>query len=179
MDLSSIPAFATDDTFHVVVETPRGASLKLKYEPRWETMTVVRPLPLGVRYPYDWGFVPSTLAPDGDPLDAMLLWDVASTPGVVVRCRAIAVLRVEQNRTNHQRSPRIRNDRIMAIPVDARRERDVQGVETLPARVREELEQFTLAAIALEGKDLKLLGWDDAKAALELVRASAKNDLVR
>jgi inorganic pyrophosphatase len=171
MDLSSIPAFASDDTFHVVVETPRGSSLKLKYEHTWAAMTVVRPLPLGVHYPYDWGFVPSTSAPDGDPLDAMLLWDVSSSPGVVVRCRAIGVLYVEQNRTNHQRSERIRNDRIMAIPLEARRERDVSDISTLTARVREELEQFALAATALEGKDLEVLGWGDASAALDLVRA--------
>ena len=174
MNLSSIPAFASEHTFHVVVETPRGSSLKVKYEPTWDAMTVVRPLPLGVHYPYDWGFVPSTSAPDGDPLDAMLLWDVASSPGVVVRCRAIGVLRVEQNRTSHQRSERIRNDRIMAIPVEARRERDIGDISALTARVREELEQFALAATALDGKDLELLGWGDSSAALDLVRASDK-----
>ena len=173
MNLSSIAAFASDDTFHVVIETPRGSSLKVKYEPTWDAMTIVRPLPLGVHYPYDWGFVPSTSAPDGDPLDAMLLWDVASSPGVVVRCRAIGVLYVEQNKTSHQRSERIRNDRIMAIPLEARRERDISDVSALTARVREELEQFTLAATALEGKDLEVIGWGDAAAALELVRASA------
>lgn len=81
MDLSAIPAFASDDVFHVVVEVPRGSTLKLKYAPKWEAMSISRPLPLGLSYPFDWGFVPSTQAPDGDPLDAMLLWDVASYPG--------------------------------------------------------------------------------------------------
>jgi hypothetical protein len=60
MDLSAIPAFASDDIFHVVVEAPRGATLKLKYEPKWEAMSVSRPLPIGLAYPFDWGFVPST-----------------------------------------------------------------------------------------------------------------------
>jgi inorganic pyrophosphatase len=174
MDLASIPAFASDDTFHVIIETPRGSTLKLKYDSRWQAMTVVRPLPLGVMYPYDWGFVPSTSAPDGDPLDAMVLWDVVSTPGVVVECRAIGVLQVEQNRTRDDRSQRIRNDRVMAIPVEARRERDVRDLGAFSERVRHELEHFALAAIALEGKDLEILGWGDAATALELVRVSAK-----
>jgi len=125
-------------------------------------------------YPYDWGFVPSTSAPDGDPLDAMLLWDVAAPPGLVVECRAIGVLQVEQNRTRDDRSQRIRNDRVMAIPVEARRERDVRDLGAFSERVRQELEHFALAAIALEGKDLQILGWGDAATALELVRASAK-----
>jgi inorganic pyrophosphatase len=170
MNLAMVPAFAGDNIFHVVVEVPRGSTLKLKYEPKWEAMSVSRPLPLGVIYPFDWGFVPSTEGADGDPLDAMLLWDVSSYPGVVIQCRAIAVLQVEQNRTNHNPSQRIRNDRIIAIPVQARREHDIEHLAGLPARVRQEVEQFTIAATALEGKDLRIIGWGEAAAALTLVR---------
>lgn len=174
MNLAAIPAFDSDDIFHVVVEAPRGSTLKLKYDPRWETMSVSRPLPLGVTYPFDWGFVPSTQAADGDPLDAMLLWDVRSYPGVVVRCRAIGVLQVEQNRTSHNPAERIRNDRIMSIPLEARRERSVTDPAALPARVREELEHFAVAATALEGKDVRVIGWGDAVAALTLLQESAR-----
>jgi inorganic pyrophosphatase len=173
MNLALLPTFAGDDIFHVVVEAPRGSTLKLKYDPRWETMSVSRPLPLGVTYPFDWGFVPSTQAADGDPLDAMLLWDVPSYPGVVVQCRAIGVLHVEQNRTNHDPSKRIRNDRIMSIPLEARREHSVTDLAALPARVRQELEQFAVSATALEGKDVRVIGWGDAAAALILVHDGA------
>jgi inorganic pyrophosphatase len=173
MDLTTIPTFASGDVFHVVVEAPRGSALKLKYEPRWEGMAISRPLPLGVVYPFDWGFVPSTQADDGDPLDAMVLWDVASYPGVVVECRAIGVLQVEQNRTTHDPSARVRNDRIMCIPVEARREQRMRDVAELSPRVREELEHFASAGTALEGKDVVVVGWGDAATALELVRRSA------
>jgi len=172
MNLVTIPTFADEDVFHVVVEAPRGSTLKLKYHVEWEVMSVSRPLPLGVMFPYDWGFVPSTEAADGDPLDALLLWDVASYPGVVVPCRAVGVLYVEQNRQRDDPSERIRNDRVMAMPVEARRERELDEVSDLPARVRQEIEQFTLAATALEGKDVRILGWGDAVAALRLVRES-------
>ena len=168
-----IPALAGGDTFHVVIEAPRGSALKLKYEPRWQAMSISRPLPLGVTYPFDWGFVPSTRSADGDPLDAMLLWDVPSYPGVIVRCRAIAVLQVEQNRAPHDRSERIRNDRIMAIPIEARRQEDIQNLASLSARVRGELAHFAVAATALEGKDVRIVGWGDAAEAIELVRDSA------
>ena len=56
--------------------------------------------------------------------------------------------------------------------IEARREHDVSDIRALTTRVREELEQFALAATALEGKDLEVLGWGDASAALDLVRAS-------
>ena len=51
MNLSLIPALLSADVFHVVVEAPRGSTLKLKYEPRWHAMSVARPLPVGVAYP--------------------------------------------------------------------------------------------------------------------------------
>lgn len=175
MNLDEIPAFADSETFHLVVETPRGAGNKLKYERAWNAMSISRPLPLGIVYPFDWGFVPSTLAADGDPLDAMALWDVPSYPGVVLRCRAIGVLYVEQNRRQGDRTERIHNDRVLGIPVEARREHELRTVDTLPIRVRQELERFTVAATALEGKDAEVVGWGDAAAALALIRSAAGN----
>jgi inorganic pyrophosphatase len=174
MDLAAIPTVASDDIFHVVVEAPRGSTLKLKYEPRWQAMSVSRPLPVGMTFPFDWGFVPSTEAPDGDPLDAFLLWDVPAYPGVVVPCRAIGVLQVDQNRTKDRPADRIRNDRVLAIPIEARREHGITDLAALPARLRQEVEVFTIAATTLEGKDARVLGWADAGAALALVRACTK-----
>ena len=173
MDLTRIPAL-NGDIFQVVVESPRGSTLKLKYEPQWESMSISRPLPVGVFYPFDWGFVPSTLASDGDPLDAMVIWDVPSYPGVVLRCRALGVIYVEQNRTNHDPSERIHNDRVLAIPVDARREATLTDIDGLSPRLRAELEHFAGAATALEGKDIRVTGWGDAAAALDLVRRSVQ-----
>jgi inorganic pyrophosphatase len=169
MDLTAIPAFTADDFVHVVVESPRGSNLKLKYEPRWEAMSISRPLPIGVTFPFDWGFVPGTLAADGDPLDALVLWDVPSYPGVVLACRAIGVLMVEQNKRNHDPSERVRNDRILVVPVEARREAAVTSLDDFPSRVRDELASFTSAATALEGKDVRIAGWGDPAEAMRLI----------
>jgi len=169
MNLLTIPAFGGPGVFHVVVESPRGSGVKLKYDPRWNAMSVSRPLVLGVTYPFDWGFVPSTLGPDGDPLDALVLWDVASYPGVVLPCRALGVMYIEQNRANHDPSERIRNDRILAIPEAAARERDFTTIDSLPSRIRAELEELATIATALEGKDVRVVGWGDAAAALKLI----------
>jgi inorganic pyrophosphatase len=169
----TIPTFSEPGVFHVVVESPRGSALKLKYDPRWNAMTVSRPLILGLTFPFDWGFVPSTTGADGDPLDALVLWDISSYPGVVLPCWAIGVLQVEQNRTNHDPSVRIRNDRILAVPTSVRREAALVSLDSLPLRIREELEQFTIASTALEGKDVRIIGWGDAKTALKLIDDAA------
>lgn len=165
--LDRLPTFAREDVFHVVVESPRGSTIKLKYDADLQAMSVSRPLPLGVRFPYDWGFVPSTRAEDGDPVDVLLLWDVASFPGVVVPSRAIAVVQVEQNRADGH--GRVRNDRILAMPIETRREIGL-AMDGIPTRIRRELEQFFLAATALEGKDVTILSWAGADAALALLR---------
>ena len=169
MDLTTLPTFASQDTVHVVVESPRGSALKLKYEPRWQTMSVSRPLPQGLTFPFDWGFLPSTRGADGDPVDAFVMWDVAGYPGVVMPCRVLGVLRVEQNATNFDASRRIRNDRIIVIPLAAKRESDWKTVHDIPDRIRQECEQFTIASTVLEGKSVTILGWGEAPEALRLL----------
>ncbi len=122
-DLQDIKTFAIDDVFHIVVESPRGAAVKLKYSPELGAMSISRPLALGLTYPCDWGFVPSTEGPEGDP--------------------------------------------IVAAPVESRRDVPLTG------RIRRELEQFFIAATALENKDPRIVGWDGPDAAIALIRQSA------
>jgi inorganic pyrophosphatase len=163
-----LPVRGADGSIRVVVETPRGSAIKLKHDPDAGAMTLSRPLPEGVRYPYDWGFIPSTHAADGDPLDAMILWDCASYPGVVIPCRLIGVLRVEQtDPASHRRQ---RNDRVFVMPIKAPRLEHVKSIFDLPERLRLELEEFFRNVVAFEGKELELQGFggpDDAEALLK------------
>jgi len=169
-DLAALPTFVNDGSIHVVVETPRGSSAKLKYDPHLRVMTLSRPLTLGLTYPYDWGFVPSTRGPDGDPLDAMVMWDGRSYPGVVLPCKPLGLLCVEQeNRESHRRE---RNDRLVMLPVPAPRSDAIRTVFDLAERVRVELEQFFLTAVAFEGKHLTMRGWAGPDDAISLIRAS-------
>jgi inorganic pyrophosphatase len=170
-NLQTLRSFSRDEVFHVVVESPRGSAVKLKYDPELGAVSISRPLNTGLHFPFDWGFVPSTEGPDGDPIDALVYWDVASYPGVVIPCRAMAVVNVDQRKADGD--GRIRNDRIIAVPVEARREH-VGAPGDLPARIREELNAFFLAATALEGKDARILGWAGPAEALALIRRSAR-----
>jgi inorganic pyrophosphatase len=70
-DLTRLDPFDDDHILRMVVETPRGASVKLTYAPDLGSFTVTRALALGITYPFDWGFIPGTTADDGDPLDAL------------------------------------------------------------------------------------------------------------
>jgi inorganic pyrophosphatase len=164
------PTFNSSGAIHVVVETPRGSTVKFKYDPALAAITLSRPLPLGVVYPYDWGFIPSTRAADGDPLDAMVLWDGTSFPGVVLATRAIGMLRVEQ--TSRTSGARERNDRLFVLPVAAPRAELIESIFDLPERVRAELEQFFVSAVAFERKELRLLGFDGPAEADRCLRSA-------
>lgn len=90
--LDELPTFARAGVVHAVVESPRGSTLKLKYDPEIGAFVLSRPLPLGFCYPFDWGFIPRTRGSDGDPIDALILSDAPSYPGVVIPCRIAGVL---------------------------------------------------------------------------------------
>jgi inorganic pyrophosphatase len=173
MNLQSLPPFAGKDVFHVVVESPRGSTVKLKYLTEFEAMGISRPLPAGLVFPFESGFVPSTRNADGDPLDVFVVWDVSSFPGVVLTCRPLGVLRIEQNAVNFDASRRIRNDRVIALPIETRREADWQTLDNVPERVRQEWVQFTIAAAALDGKDATAVEWGGSDDALSLITTAA------
>ncbi len=166
--LHTLPAFGPDGILHVVVEAPRGATVKPVYDPDMGVFTVARALPLGLGYPFDWGFVPGTRAEDGDPVDALVLHDAASFPGAVLKCHPLGLLKLDQR--SGDGDEREANHRLVALPTWHDRLGIVDRVDKLPQRLREEIEQFFLSTTFFTGKDARLRGWDDAEAALAFVR---------
>lgn len=117
---------------------------------------------------YDWGFVPSTRAPDDDPLDAMVLFDAPTWPGVVIPSTPIGVVRLVQR---DGKKARKRNDRIIAVPANDRR---YSHVTDLPKRVREELEKFFITVSRMADKQVEVEGWDGPKAARTTIENAAR-----
>src|SRR4051812_34511709 len=88
VDFVKLPVHDNDGDVHVVVETTRGSAAKLKFDPELKVFTLSKALILGLTYPYDWGFIPSTKGQDGDPVDALVLHDAATAPGLVLNARS-------------------------------------------------------------------------------------------
>src|SRR4030081_2038463 len=97
-NLINLPPFTEDGDVYVVVETPRGSRAKFAYDPKLETFALSKSLLTGLTYPHDWGFVPSPKDDAGDPPDVMVTHDAAIFPGIVLTCRIIGILQIEQKR---------------------------------------------------------------------------------
>ncbi|HEY2747646.1 MAG TPA: inorganic diphosphatase [Polyangia bacterium] len=172
-NLHKLPAWNPDGRLVCVVESPRGSKAKFKYDPALKVFTLNRALILGIIYPYDWGFVPSTMASDGDPLDVMIFHDVPTYPGVVMACDPIGALLVTQKKSNGS-TGREANHRIFAVPAGSEREKENTDARELPKRVRKELEKFFVAAGALADKDLEVIDWVGPDEAVDLVKEAQK-----
>lgn len=167
----NLPPFTEDGDVYVVIETPRGSHAKFAWDPKLETFSLSKSLLTGLAYPHDWGFVPSTKADDGDPLDIMVIHDAATFPGLVVTCRAIGILQIEQ-KSKHKSE---RNDRLFAVPRRSHSERALKDVSDLTKPIREELEKFFIATDELEDKKLNIIGWKGPKAAVQAIKDAAKS----
>jgi inorganic pyrophosphatase len=170
-NLLKLPAQSKKGAIHVIVETPRGSAAKLEYDPELQAFTLSKSLILGLTYPYDWGFIPSTRGEDGDPLDVLVLHDAATAPGLVLKCKVIGVLEVLQSKKGGKG---IRNDRLLAVPKESHRAQADRDARKLPKPVRKEIEKFFIATDELEDKQLKFLGWKGPKAGARVIAKAAK-----
>ncbi len=165
-----LPLWDAVGNLQMIVEVPRGSEVKLKYDEATHTFAWSRPLCAGMRFPGDYGFLPQTLAEDGDAVDALLFSELASYPGVVVCGRAIAALRVEQHKDGQASR---RNDRVLIAAANDHRVAHVRDVTDIAQRVLDELEQFFAASLALTGKRVTFHGWADCVEASALIEAAA------
>jgi inorganic pyrophosphatase len=167
VDLEQLPIGDSSPAIvHVVVEVPVGSRNKYEYEPELGVMVRDRVLPGVVRYPMDYGFIPSTTAADGEPLDVILAAYDPAFPGCVVRARPIGVLEM-QDASGEDRN-------VLAVPADDDRFAEIRDVSDLPDANLREIADFFEVYKRLEGDDqVEIHGWSDAREAQALILEAA------
>jgi inorganic pyrophosphatase len=166
-NLVKLPTWADKRRVYAVVETPRGSHAKLEFDPKLKAFTLSKPLLAGLTYPYDWGFIPSTKAEDGDPLDVLIIHNAATYPGLVLACTPVGVLEAIQRQKGRKT---VRNDRLFVVPDCAPFEAELTDIRHLSRRAREELEKFFEATDALEKKEIEFCGWKGAEYANRMIK---------
>ncbi len=178
MDLSQIPiGKAPPKDVYVIVEIPQGG-VPVKYEMNKSAgaLFVDRFLHTAMYYPGNYGFIPHTLAEDGDPIDAMIVTQAPLVPGCVVRCRPVGVLRMED-----EAGP---DEKLLMVPVDKLHPfySGIASHEDLPQILRDQIAHFFQHYKDLEkGKLVKNIRWEGPASAEALIleamtRESAARD---
>jgi inorganic pyrophosphatase len=161
------PFDSTDkQLLRVVIETPKGSRNKFAFDPKEHIYELKKVLPAGMTFPYDFGFVPSTKADDGDPVDVLVLMDEPAFPGCLLTCRLIGVIEGEQG----DKKKKVRNDRIVAVEKDAHSWADIKTMDDLGKQFCRELEEFFVNYHELSGKHYRILGIKGPSQARRLVK---------
>ena len=167
VDPLTLPAHQ-DGLLVVVIETPQGSGNKLKLDPDLGVYRLDRTLPAGMTFPFDFGFVPRTLAEDGDPLDAIVLLDAPVHPGTVVLARIIGLLEVEQQ--DGGKGPWIRNDRLVTVAGGPKGHASLRTLRDMDPFRLEAIGAFFAAYHALDGDRIRVTGRAGVAAARAAIR---------
>src|SRR6202795_3589971 len=109
----------------VVIETPKGSRNKFDYDPKSDLFMFGGLLPEGMMFPFDFGFVPSTLGDDGDPLDILVLMDAPAHVGCLIEVRIIGVIQAEQIQDGKTET----NDRLLGVAVHSYDHQDLESID--------------------------------------------------
>lgn len=151
---------------NAVIETPKGCRNKFKFDEKLGIFALSGVLPAGAVFPYDFGFIPSTLGQDGDPMDVLALMDESAFAGCLVPARLIGVIEAEQTERDGETT---RNYRLIAVASNSHNHQDVQSIEQISDNLLDELEHFFVSYNQIKGKQFKPLGRYSPDRAKKLV----------
>jgi inorganic pyrophosphatase len=153
-----------------IVETPKGRRTKFKYEPDAGLFSISKVLPQGFSFPFDFGFIPSTLAEDGDPLDVVVLMDEPAHVGCLLRVRLLGVIKVVQTKDGMQ----TRDDRLLGVAVQSSDFEHVESLDDLRQNFLQQLAEFLGLYNKNSDTNDEVKGTDGPEAAVKLIEEAAK-----
>jgi inorganic pyrophosphatase len=167
MKLYDLPAGDNaPEIINVIIEVPRGSANKYEYNKKLGVVQLDRVLYAAMSYPGDYGFIPSTLGGDGDPIDVVMLSTYPFLPGVLVEARVIGMLEMTDDKGE--------DTKVLAVPAQDPRFSEVKELNEVASHTLAEIEHFFLEYKTLEGKKVLSEGWRDREAAYAVIER-AKN----
>jgi inorganic pyrophosphatase len=154
------------EIIQVVIETPKGSRNKYAFDQDDRIFGLKKVLPAGMTFPYDFGFVPSTLADDGDPVDVLVLMDEPAFPGCLLKCRIVGIIQGQQG----TKKKKERNDRIVAIEQDNHSFASIKHVGDLGKKFARELEEFFVNYHDLSGEKYRVLALKGPQEARKCIK---------
>jgi inorganic pyrophosphatase len=153
-----------------IIETPRGCRNKYDYDPDFELFKLGGLLPEGMMFPFDFGFIPSTLGGDGDPLDIMVLMDAPSHVGCLIDVRIIGMIKARQTADGKTET----NDRLFGVAVHSYTHEDITSIEDVSKTLLDQVEEFFVSYNRQRGKKFKITGIVGPKSAVKFLKAGIR-----
>lgn len=154
------------EVFNAIIEIPSGGVNKYEYDKQLHVFRMDRNLHSPVHYPGDYGFIPSTLSLDGDPLDVLVLVDAPSFSGCLMEVRPIGLLEMLDQG--------VPDEKVLAVGKNNPRYNDVWNYSDIYPHMLREITHFFAIYKDLEGKRVEVKGWRDASRAREAVTESVE-----
>jgi inorganic pyrophosphatase len=153
-------------TVIAIIESPKGSGYKYDYEPKIKRFKLKKILPAGLVFPFDFGFIPDTKGEDGDPLDIIVISELASFPGCAMDCRIIGAIKAEQTEKNGET---LRNDRFLGVPEVSHLFTDINDLKQLPEGIMMQVENFFKNYNQQAGKKFNVLERLNANQAAKII----------
>lgn len=153
-----------------IIETPKGSLSKYTYDPAIGAFELTGLLPTGMSFPLDFGFIPSTLAQDGDPLDVLVIGEEPSAVGCLMKIGLLGVIEAEQRERD---GTILRNDRLIARIAQSISYGHTSHIDDLGDLFIEHLGQFFINYNRLKGKGFKVTATAGPERAVALIQASS------
>ncbi len=146
--LTELKTFDKNGNLNAVIETSRGGRTKLAFDQKLDAFTAKKVLPQGMSFPFDFGFIPSTLGDDDDPIDVLVLMDEALPTGTVVPSRLIGVIEAEQTDKDGETTE---NSRLIAVAAGCQIFSDVKKLSDLLSSRRDDADRSAPASTSSAG----------------------------
>jgi inorganic pyrophosphatase len=154
-------------TCRIVIETPKGCRSKFAYDPPSGLFSLKGLLPEGMVFPFDFGFIPSTLGDDGDPLDIMVLMDEPTHVGCLVDVRLVGIIEADQTEDGKTEI----NDRLLGVAVHSYNSQDIEEIEDVSPALLEQVEEFFVSYNKQRGKKFRVRSRSGRKRAVKSLKA--------
>jgi inorganic pyrophosphatase len=164
------PFIEGSNNINAIVETPKGSRNKYAYDKDAEMVILKKSLPAGLVFPFDFGFIPSTMAEDGDPMDVLVLTDAPTFPGCLVESKVLGIIKVEQEKNGEK----VRNDRVIAVELDTRTYSSANNIDDLPEGLVKEIINFFASYNGVSEDMFKPLGNGGPDVAIQLIQRCVK-----
>jgi inorganic pyrophosphatase len=171
-DLTTLPnqLDAKKGTCRAIIETPKGFRNKFDYDPDSNLFKLGGLLPEGMMFPFDFGFIPSTVGDDGDPLDILVLMDAPAHVGCLIEVRLVGIISAEQTEDGEKET----NDRLLGVAIHSYDHENIETIDDVSKTLLSQLEEFFVSYNKQRGKKFKITGTGGPKKAIKFLHEGIK-----